>query len=92
MPIISEDLMKQIEAAYEFRGHVTVTLADGKTLEGFVYNRRFAGSKDQDSDFIEIYPKDQEEGRRIPMSELKKLELTGKNYAETYDEFLKRSK
>ena len=91
MPDIPEDLAAQVEAAYDYRGHVTIVLAGGETLEGFVYNRVRARPKLPDGGFIEVFLKDSDASRRLPIPEIRSIELTGKDHAESYEQFLKRT-
>jgi hypothetical protein len=90
MPI-SDELKEQIEAAFDFRGHVTITFEDGGTLEGFLYNRIYKSEKTPDGDYVEIFPKDSDASERHPMASIAKIDLSGKNFAESYDDFLKRT-
>ncbi|OIO07552.1 MAG: hypothetical protein AUJ52_10095 [Elusimicrobia bacterium CG1_02_63_36] len=90
MPI-SDELKNQIDAGFDFRGHVTITFEDGKTLDGYLYNRIYKTDKLSDGDYIEVYPKDSDASRRFPMESLRSIELSGKNFAESYDDFLKRT-
>ncbi|MBI3564156.1 MAG: hypothetical protein HY079_03055 [Elusimicrobia bacterium] len=78
MPI-PQDLAAQIEAAFDYRGHVTLTLADGKTLEGFLFNRELAPLKGEA--YVEVIPKDSEERVRLAAKDLKAVALTGKDFA-----------
>ncbi|PCI40644.1 MAG: hypothetical protein COB53_00530 [Elusimicrobia bacterium] len=90
MPI-SDELKGQIEEAFSYRGHVTVTFTDGKMLEGFLFNRIYKSEKIPDGDYIEMYPKDSEEQKRFSFDSLKSIELTGKDAAESYGDFIKRT-
>lgn len=74
-------LEEQIEAAYDFRGHVTLRLKSGEILEGYVFNRVLAGGKIPGESFIEVFPKGQDQARRLAYSELSGVALTGKDYA-----------
>lgn len=46
-------LTGQIEAAFDYRGNVTVTLKDGHTVDGFLFNRELAPKGD--APFVELY-------------------------------------
>ena len=39
MSAIDPAVAAQIDAAFDYRGHVTVTLKDGKVIEGYIYHR-----------------------------------------------------
>lgn len=82
----------QVEAAYDYRGHVTLTLKDGTSFVGYLFNREFDNPKNPERNFIEVIPKDSEERRRIPLSALAKIELTGKDCAagNSFEDYLKK--
>ena len=79
----TNELEKQVEAAYDYRGYVTVKFKNGETLEGFVFNREFSNPKLKEDPFIEMFPKDKDERKRYPISAIQSIELTGENCAET---------
>ena len=76
---VSKDVAEQIEAAYDFRGHVTLTLNDGKVVEGFLFNRELTPLKGEA--FVEIIPKDSDERLRFAAKDVKSVALTGKDFA-----------
>lgn len=80
------ELLKQVEAAYDHRGHVTIILADGKTVEGFVYNRILKTPRMPDGGYLDVMVKDSDEKRRLRFEELSSIALTGKNHAESFAE------
>jgi hypothetical protein len=78
---------QQIEKAYDFRGHVTVTLRTGEKVEGFLFNRVLG-----ETPFIELYPKDKPGSLRYAFAELAKIDCTGEDCAagDSYHEYLKK--
>jgi hypothetical protein len=88
----SNELEKQIEAAYDFRGHAVFTLKSGESFVGFLFNREFTNPVAKDQNYIEVIPKDSDERRRISIADLAKVEITGKDYAadNSYDAYLKK--
>mgnify|MGYP001595051090 CR=1 FL=1 len=80
------ELLRQVEAAYDYRGHVSIVLKDGKTLEGFVFNRIKQSPRVPDGDYIDVMVKDCEEKRRLRFDEIASIGLSGKNFAETFAE------
>ena len=80
-----EIVKDQIEKAFNYRGHVAVEIDGGERIEGFLYNRQF------DEGYIEIIPKDSEVRRRIDISMIRSVALTGKDCAETFDQYKKRT-
>lgn len=76
-------LEQQIEAAFGFRGNVTLTLRDGSRLEGYLFNRDFAPhAKLKSAPFVEVDLLDGER-RRLLVADLASIELTGKDHAAT---------
>ena len=53
---LSNEITAQIDEAFDFRGHVTVSFNDGKTLEGYLFNRELTPMKGEA--YIEMIPKD----------------------------------
>lgn len=76
---LAPDVAAQIEAAYDFRGHVTLTLNDGKSVEGFLFNRELAPFKGDP--YVEILRKDSDERLRFAAADVKSVALTGKDFA-----------
>lgn len=76
---VSESIAAQIEAAYDYRGHVTLTTNDGKTVEGFLFNREVAPLKGEP--YVEIIRKDSDERIRFASKDVKSIAITGKDFA-----------
>lgn len=79
---LAKETAAQIDAAFDFRGHVTVTFADGGTLEGYLFNRELAPLKGEA--YIEVIPKDSDERLRFPAASVKSVALTGKDFASPF--------
>ncbi|MBI2384608.1 MAG: hypothetical protein HYV14_01215 [Elusimicrobia bacterium] len=79
---LPKDVAAQIDEAFDFRGHVTVTFADGKTLEGYLFNRELAPFKGEA--YIEMIPKDSDQRLRFPAASVKSVALTGKDFASPF--------
>lgn len=77
----SSELEKQIEAGFDYRGHVTITFKDGKKTEGFLYNRQFKNPKLSEDNFIEVFLKEGGDGRKYSISDLQSVDLTGEDCA-----------
>jgi hypothetical protein len=88
----SNELLKQIEAAFDYRGHVTVALKDGRTLEGYIYNRQLAGPKLKEEPFIELMVKNGDERLKLRVSELSSVALTGEDCAagKSFEDYQKK--
>ena len=87
---MTPDLKQQIEAAYDYRGHVTLTLADGAAVEGYLYNRDFSGKEP----YVELFIKNSDERRVIPIAKLKSIALTGEDTAagKSFEDYQKKKK
>ncbi len=79
---LSKDVAAQIDAAFDFRGHVTVTLDDGRTVEGYLFNRELTPL--QGEAYIEVMPKDSDERRRFPAASVRAVAMTGKDFAQPF--------
>jgi hypothetical protein len=76
---IPQDIAAQIDAAFDFRGHITLTLNDGKTVEGFLFNRELTPMKGEA--YVEILKKDSDERVRYAATQVKSVTLSGKDFA-----------
>jgi hypothetical protein len=82
---LSDQLRSEIEKAFDYRGHVTLTLQDGSAVEGYLYNR------DLERGFVEIMVKNSDERRRLELSQLRGVALTGEDCAagKSYEDYQK---
>ncbi len=87
------ELEKQIEAAFDFRGHVTATLKDGTSIEGYLFNRQFADPRLPEDNFVELVLKGSGQTRRLKIAEIASVALTGEDCAagKSYEDHLKRN-
>lgn len=88
---VSAQLQAEIDKAFDYRGHVTVALKDGSSVVGFLYNRDFARG------YVDLMIKDSDERRRLEISQLSSVALTGEDFAagksfEDYQNKLKAGK
>lgn len=81
MPAPSNELERRIEAAFDYRGHVAITLNDGERLIGYVYNRQFAQPAQRQPPFIEVFLAGSGDRQTIAIETIRSIELTGKDYA-----------
>ncbi len=72
---------KEVEAAYDYRGYVTILLRSGETVEGFVFNREYANPLADESNYIEVIVKSSGETKRWPISNVQSIALTGEDCA-----------
>jgi hypothetical protein len=82
MSAIDPAVASQIDAAFDYRGHVTVTLKDGKVIEGYIYHRNLDERFGEPC--LEMFPKDKDERLVIAAQSVKSVALTGKDFAEAF--------
>lgn len=88
----SNNLETQIEAAFDFRGHVTVTLKNGEAVEGYLFNRQFKNLRLPEDNFIEMFLKGSGEKKKYPIPDIESVALTGEDFAagNSYEDYLKK--
>lgn len=74
---MTAELHKQIDAAFDYRGHVTLALTDGTTVEGYIYNRQLSVPEP----FVELFVKNSDERRTLPVAKIASVALTGEDCA-----------
>jgi hypothetical protein len=67
------------EKAFDYRGDVTLTLKDGRTINGYIFDRR-SGSTLADS-AVRIIPSTERTKLTIPYSDIAALAFTGRDTA-----------
>jgi hypothetical protein len=67
------------EKAFDYRGDVTLTLKDGRTINGYIFDRR-SGSTLADS-AVRIIPSNERTKLTIPYSDIAALAFTGRDTA-----------
>jgi len=82
-------LLDALEKAFDYRGDVTITRADGEPVEGYIFDRR-RGATLADST-VRLMDKD---GRRITVAfdDIARLEFTGKDTAagKSFEKWIQR--
>ena len=74
-----EEVRLALEKAFDYRGDVSITLKDGKKIEGYIFDRR-TGKTLADS-AVRLYAKSGNEKISIPYGEIAALAFTGKDTA-----------
>jgi len=74
-----DDLRQALEKAFDYRGDVTLRLKSGEHVDGYIFNR-IPGRTLADS-YVQIYPANADEKRRVSYAEIAQLEFTGKDRA-----------
>jgi hypothetical protein len=73
----AEEIEEAIEAAFDYRGDVTLFLDDGSELRGYLSNRNVRGSER----FLDLHPSDGSAARRIEYGRLRGISFTGRDTA-----------
>ena len=86
------DLQKQIEEAFSYRGHVTLTLTSGKEVVGFLFNREFDNPNLEKDQFVEVFLQGSGNREMFAVADLQSVSLTGKDCAagKSYEEWLEK--
>ena len=74
-----EDLRQALEKAFDYRGDITITRKDGSRVEGYIFDRRSAGTL-KDS-LVRLYPKNSSEKISISFADIAALAFTGRDTA-----------
>ncbi len=92
VPALATDEEKQIafEKAFDYRGDVTLTLHDGRVINGYVFDRRTAASL-ADS-VVRVIPATERTKISIPYSEIAGLTFSGRDTAagKSFDAWVKK--
>jgi len=73
------DLFNALEAAFDYRGDITLTLKNGSTIEGYLFDRRSGGALE--NSLVRVIPKDSHEKLSIRYSEIAAISFTGRDTA-----------
>lgn len=90
-PMASADEIRgALEKAFDFRGDVTLTLKDGRVIEGYIFDRR-TGASLQDS-VVRVIPSCERTRLSIPYSDIAALAFTGRDNAagRTFEAWVKK--
>jgi hypothetical protein len=94
MTELTDAFKKQVEDAFNYRGHVTLTFTDGKTAEGYLFNRSYEPHpKATDGGFfVELFLKGSGDKARFAMKDLQSIALTGVDEAagKSYQDWIKK--
>jgi hypothetical protein len=80
-PLSSEaEIREALEKAFDYRGDLTITLKDGRKIDGYCFDRRIKGPSLAEC-FVRIMPKDTAEKLSIAFSDVAALAFTGRDTA-----------
>jgi hypothetical protein len=72
------DRIEAIDKAFDYRGDVTLTLTNGQTIEGYIFNREATAKPP----CIQVFLKGQEDAHVIPYSDITSIAFTGRDTAD----------
>jgi len=75
-----DDVREALEKAFDYRGDLTITLKDGKKIEGYIFDRRGKGMNIADYS-VRMMPKDSTKKLTIRYKEIAALAFTGRDTA-----------
>jgi len=76
-PTSAGETAEAVELAFDYRGDVTLTLRAGELIAGYIFNRQIIA----DSSYLELFPADQPNVRRILYAEIATIAFTGEDTA-----------
>ncbi|MDB5038655.1 MAG: uncharacterized protein JWQ35_2183 [Bacteriovoracaceae bacterium] len=78
------DFFEGLKAVVDYRGDVTLSLVDGNTVEGYIYNQSLSG--------LEIFPKNSPRAISINFKEIDSIQFSGEDTAngKTFDDWTKK--
>src|SRR6185312_1800224 len=74
-----EELREALEKAFDYRGDVTITLKNGSSVEGYIFDRR-TGATLEDS-CVRLFPKDSPTKVSVSYANIAGLAFTGRDTA-----------
>lgn len=74
-----EELRIALEKAFDYRGDVTLTLKDGSTVEGYIFDRITGPSLSMS--YVRVLPRDSREKSKIRYADIAALAFTGRDTA-----------
>ena len=75
-----EEVRSALEKAFDYRGDLTVTLKNGETIVGYIFDRRAESARLSEC-FLRIIPSNRSEKISIRYSDIAGLAFTGKDTA-----------
>ncbi len=74
-----EEVRTAFEKAFDYRGDVTLTLRDGKVIQGYVFDRRMGATLQASA--VRVIPSTERTKLSIPYSEIAALRFSGRDTA-----------
>jgi hypothetical protein len=74
-----EEVRSALEAAFDYRGDLTITRKDGTKMEGYIFDRVSGASLS--SSFVRVLPKDSNQRVKISYADIAALAFSGRDPA-----------
>ena len=90
-PLASENEIREaLEKAFDYRGDVTLTLKDGRVVQGYVFDRRTGATLEASA--VRVIPAEERAKVSIAYSEIAALAFTGRDNAagKTFEAWIKK--
>ena len=84
------EIREALEKAFDYRGDVTLTLKDGRVVQGYVFDRRPAATL---AGFpVRVMPADERTKLSVPYSDIAALAFTGRDNAagKTFEAWIRK--
>jgi hypothetical protein len=92
IPSLASDteIREALEKAFDYRGDITLTLKDGRVVQGYVFDRRPGATLEASA--VRIIPANERTKVSIAYSEIASLAFTGRDNAagKTFDAWIKK--
>ncbi|HUY82277.1 MAG TPA: hypothetical protein VMU92_11190 [Acidobacteriaceae bacterium] len=92
IPVLAteEETREALEKAFDYRGDVTLTLKDGRVINGYIFDRK-KGMTLQDS-AVRMIPSNERTKLTVPYAEIAALSFTGRDTAagKSFDAWVKK--
>lgn len=75
----AEEIREALEKAFDYRGDVTLTLKDGRVIDGYVFDRKTGTTLE--SSVVRVIPSNERTKLSIPYAEIAALAFTGNDKA-----------
>lgn len=76
-PVSLKETIESVELAFDYRGDVTLMLRSGETVTGYIFNRQIL----TDGSYLELFPADRPDARRISYLDIVMIAFTGEDTA-----------
>lgn len=85
-----DEIREALEKAFDYRGDITVTLKDGKKVEGYLFDRRSGANLEQS--FVRMIPMNNGAKLNIAYSDIAALTFSGRDTAagKTFEAWVKK--